>query len=38
MVRKPTGVVYDERLMEHKCLWDDEFPERPERFSAVVER
>lgn len=38
VVRGETGLVFDNRMAEHKCLWDAEFPERPERFTRVMER
>lgn len=38
VVRGATGLVFDHRMAEHKCLWDAEFPERPERFTRVMER
>lgn len=38
VVRGETGLVFDNRMAEHKCLWDSEFPERPERFTRVMER
>lgn len=38
LVRSATGLVYDERMAEHRCLWDEEFPECPERFTRVLER
>ncbi|CAG7786103.1 unnamed protein product [Allacma fusca] len=37
-VRKPSGVVYDMRMVEHHCLWDSSYPEKPERFSVVIQR
>uniref|UniRef100_A0A452HFA4 Histone deacetylase domain-containing protein n=1 Tax=Gopherus agassizii TaxID=38772 RepID=A0A452HFA4_9SAUR len=30
-----TGLAFDEQLMEFHCLWDDSFPECPERLAAV---
>lgn len=33
-----TGIVYDERMIEHRCLWDSNYPERPERFTEVLKR
>lgn len=33
-----TGLAFDERLTESHCLWDDSFPERPERLVAVQEK
>ena len=38
MVRKQTGIVYDRRMTEHKCIWDLNYPECPERFTRVLER
>jgi hypothetical protein len=38
MVRKQTGIVYDRRMREHRCLWDPNYPECPERFTTVLER
>ncbi|PSN48228.1 Histone deacetylase 10 [Blattella germanica] len=38
MVRKQTGLVYDHRMSEHRCLWDSNYPECPERFTRVLER
>ncbi|XP_065072844.1 histone deacetylase 6 isoform X1 [Ochlerotatus camptorhynchus] len=38
LVRGPTGLVYDEKFAEHRCLWDTGYPECPERFTRVVER
>ncbi|XP_055910185.1 histone deacetylase 6 isoform X1 [Eupeodes corollae] len=33
-----TGVIYDESMSEHRCLWDGNYPERPERFTRILER
>ena len=33
-----TGVVYDERMADHKCLWDLKYNEKPERFTSVLNR
>ncbi|XP_076053921.1 histone deacetylase 6 isoform X2 [Oratosquilla oratoria] len=38
MVRGETAVVYDECMVEHKCLWDLNYPELPERFTSVINR
>ncbi|XP_077002189.1 protein deacetylase HDAC6 isoform X2 [Tamandua tetradactyla] len=32
-----TGLVFDEQLNEFHCLWDDSFPEGPERLHAIRE-
>lgn len=33
-----TGLVFDDQLNEFHCLWDDSFPERPERLHAIKEQ
>ncbi|XP_057574291.1 histone deacetylase 6 isoform X2 [Hippopotamus amphibius kiboko] len=33
-----TGLVVDEQLNEFHCLWDDSFPEGPERLHAIKEQ
>ncbi|KAG8520800.1 Histone deacetylase 6, partial [Galemys pyrenaicus] len=33
-----TGLVFDEQLNEFYCLWDDSFPECPERLHAIKEQ
>lgn len=38
MVHKQTGLVYDRRMAEHRCLWDSTYPECPERLTRVLER
>lgn len=38
MIRKDTGIVYDRSMAEHRCLWDDNYPECPERFTRVLQR
>ncbi|XP_055626253.1 histone deacetylase 6 isoform X1 [Toxorhynchites rutilus septentrionalis] len=38
LIRGDTGLVYDEKFAEHRCLWDDGYPECPERFTRVLER
>ncbi|XP_058833510.1 histone deacetylase 6 isoform X2 [Topomyia yanbarensis] len=38
LVRGATGLVYDEKFAEHRCLWDQGYPECPERFTRVLER
>ncbi|CAL8109628.1 unnamed protein product [Orchesella dallaii] len=37
-VRKPTGVVYDLKMLQHYCLWDSKYPENPDRLSSVIYR
>ncbi|XP_068964288.1 histone deacetylase 6 isoform X2 [Petaurus breviceps papuanus] len=33
-----TGLVYDERMMEHFNMWDSHHPERPERIAQIAQR
>ena len=33
-----TGVVYDMAMAEPRCLWDNDYPECPERFTSVLNR
>lgn len=37
-IRGETGLVFDKRMAEHRCLWDPNYPERPERFTQILER
>lgn len=36
--RGKTGLVFDRRMAEHCCLWDQGYPECPERFTRVIKR
>ncbi|GJQ69943.1 putative histone deacetylase [Trypoxylus dichotomus] len=38
IVRKKTGVCYDNKMTLHKCEWDEKYPENPQRYCAVMER
>lgn len=38
MIRGETGVIYDESMAQHCCLWDSNYPECPERFTSVIDR
>ncbi|XP_034109218.1 histone deacetylase 6 isoform X2 [Drosophila albomicans] len=38
MERGPTALIYDESMAQHRCLWDDQHQERPERFTRTLER
>ena len=38
MIRKNTGIVFDCSMAEHRCFWDDGYPECPERFTRVLQR
>ena len=35
---RKTGITYDESMAEHKCLWDDNYNEKPERFIRILQR
>ncbi|VVD05725.1 unnamed protein product [Leptidea sinapis] len=37
-VKGATGLVTDPRMLEHRCLWDDNYPENPERLKSVLRR
>ncbi|KPI95125.1 Histone deacetylase 6, partial [Papilio xuthus] len=37
-VKGPTGLVTEPRMAEHRCLWDDNYPECPERLIEVLQR
>nr|XP_026498088.1 histone deacetylase 6 isoform X3 [Vanessa tameamea] len=37
-IKGPTGFVTEPRMAEHRCLWDDKYPECPERLISVIER
>lgn len=32
-----TGLIYDDRMAEHRCLWVPH-PERPARFTGIIDR
>lgn len=36
--RKETGVIFDRRMAEHRCLWDETYIENPDRFIRVIKR
>ncbi|RZF39849.1 hypothetical protein LSTR_LSTR000497 [Laodelphax striatellus] len=36
--RGHTGVVYDDRMVENRCLWDPNYQECPGRYTKVMER
>ncbi|XP_008185547.1 histone deacetylase 6 isoform X1 [Acyrthosiphon pisum] len=33
-----TGVVYDDNFITHKCLWDENYSENPQRYISVLDR
>ncbi|XP_026319696.1 histone deacetylase 6 isoform X2 [Hyposmocoma kahamanoa] len=37
-VKGPTGFVTEPRMAEHRCLWDENYPECPERLIGVIDR
>lgn len=38
IVRKNTGIVYNDEMTKHFCTWDENYPECPERFTAILQR
>lgn len=38
--KKPTGVglLYDDRMLEHRCIWVPTYPECPDRLKAAIDR
>ncbi|XP_044257565.1 histone deacetylase 6 isoform X2 [Tribolium madens] len=38
ITRGKTGVVCDTEVLKHKCDWDDNYPENPQRLSAILEK
>lgn len=36
--RKETGLVFDQSMTEHQCLWDSNYPECPARLTRVLQR
>nr|XP_033334353.1 histone deacetylase 6 isoform X1 [Megalopta genalis] len=36
--RKETGLVFDRSMVEHKCLWDPNYPECPGRMITILQR
>jgi histone deacetylase 6 len=38
MVNGSTGIIYDESMAQHLCLWDGNYPENPSRYTSVINR
>lgn len=38
VVRGKTGIVFDDFMVEHYCLWDSNYPECPARYTFVMNR
>ncbi|CAD6242189.1 GSCOCG00009441001-RA-CDS, partial [Cotesia congregata] len=38
LTRGETGLVYDDSMAEHQCLWDKNYPECPQRLTRTLER
>lgn len=36
--RKPTAYIYDSSVNEHYCLWDENYPECPDRVKCIYNR
>ncbi|CAK1540301.1 unnamed protein product [Leptosia nina] len=37
-IKGPTGFVTEPRMTEHRCLWDENYPENPQRLISVLNR
>ncbi|KAL4113721.1 hypothetical protein QTP88_017298 [Uroleucon formosanum] len=33
-----TGIVYDDNFITHKCLWDENYSENPQRYTSILDR
>ncbi|KAK7602688.1 hypothetical protein V9T40_006662 [Parthenolecanium corni] len=33
-----TGVIYDDEMVKHNCIWDSNYPEKPERYLEIIKR
>lgn len=33
-----TGVVYDDDFTRHRCLWDENYSENPQRYTSILDR
>lgn len=38
IVRKQTGLIFDDSMLLHKCQWDPNYPECPERYLSIIQR
>ncbi|KAF2878979.1 hypothetical protein ILUMI_27189 [Ignelater luminosus] len=38
LIRKQTGIIYDDRMTLHECPWDPNYPEKPDRYQVVLQR
>lgn len=38
MVKGKTGIVFDDVMEQHYCLWDANYPECPARYTSVMNR
>ncbi|XP_031335865.1 histone deacetylase 6 isoform X2 [Photinus pyralis] len=38
LIRKPTGIVFDDLTSLHRCEWDPNYIEHPGRFQAIMDR
>uniref|UniRef100_A0A1L8DWX0 Protein deacetylase HDAC6 n=1 Tax=Nyssomyia neivai TaxID=330878 RepID=A0A1L8DWX0_9DIPT len=38
VVRGATGLIYDRQMAQHKCLWDENYPECPARLTCILDR
>lgn len=37
-IRGKTAVIFDDYNVEHRCEWDPDHPERPERYTCIMDR
>lgn len=33
-----TGIIYDDNFTIHKCLWDENYSENPQRYTSILDR
>ncbi|XP_064215430.1 histone deacetylase 6 isoform X1 [Tribolium castaneum] len=38
ITRGKTGIVYDREVLKHKCDWDENYPENPQRLESILEK
>lgn len=37
-IRGKTGVIFDDYNVQHRCEWDPDHPECPERYTSIINR
>lgn len=38
MIRKKTGIIFEDTMALHKCEWDQGYPENPHRYECIMDR